>query len=151
MKHMLIICATVFALSIYIPTIFANDLSTNYSVGTQYNIDNVLDAIKMVESKNGKYIYGKNGELGQYQIKKIVIDDINRIIGKRIYKYSDALDEKKSREICKLYIEYWSKKRGCYGDIKSMVRIWNGGPNGHKKESTLPYWNKIKEVLNVRN
>lgn len=30
-------------------------------------------------------------------------------------------------------------------EIKS--RIWNGGPNGHIKKATLPYWEKVKSCL----
>lgn len=111
----------------------------------------LLDAIKMVESKNGKYLNGKNGEFGPYQIKRIVIDDVNRIIGTKTYKYEDTIDEQKSREVCKIYITYWSEKAGMGCDTEAMARIWNGGPNGHKKKSTIKYWNKIKEVLYVND
>ena len=105
----------------------------------------------MVESKNGKYLKGKNGEFGPYQMKRIVIDDVNRILGTKIYKYEDAMDEQKSRDICEFYITYWAEKAGMEHNIETMARIWNGGPGGYKKKSTIKYWNKIKEVLYVNN
>lgn len=122
---------------------------TDYRIrdGEEHKIEKLLDAIRKVESQNGIYIYGRNGEIGPYQIKKIVIDDVNRIFGKNVYEYDDALNEESARNICRFYIEYWSKKRGCYGNNEMMARIWNGGPNGHIKKSTLQYWSKIKEVL----
>ena len=117
----------------------------------EHELNALLDAIKMVESKNGKYLNGKNGEFGPYQIKRIAIDDVNRIIGTKTYKYEDDIDEQKSREVCKIYITYWSEKARMGRDMEAMARIWNGGPNGHKKKSTIKYWNKIKEVLYVND
>lgn len=114
-------------------------------------VNKVLDAIRKVESQNGKYIKGKNGEIGPYQMKRIVIDDVNRIIGKKTYKYEDARNEEKARKICEFYILYWSRKAGCEFSEEAMARIWNGGPNGYKKKSTIKYWKKIKEVLDVND
>lgn len=121
---------------------------TDYRIrnGEEYKIEKLLDAIRKVESQNGKYLEGKNGEMGPYQMKKIVIDDVNNILGKSVYKYEDAYNEEKAREICRLYMEYWSRKAGCF-NIETMARIWNGGPKGYKKESTLKYWNNIRSIL----
>lgn len=120
---------------------------TQYKSFREHELNALLDAIKMVESKNGKYLDGKNGESGPYQIKRIVIDDVNRILGKKIFKYDDALDDNKSREICRIYILYWSKKHNV-NTIECMARIWNGGPRGYRKESTIKYWYKIRRILN---
>jgi hypothetical protein len=30
---------------------------------------------------------------------------------------------------------------------EDKARIWNGGPNGFKKDSTLGYWEKVQDVL----
>jgi Destabilase len=30
------------------------------------------------------------------------------------------------------------------GDIETLVRVHNGGPQGHRKAATLPYWKKIQ-------
>lgn len=110
------------------------------------NVDTLLDAIRMVESSGGVFLHGKNGELGPYQIKKIVIDDVNRILGKGVYKYEDSMNEKKSREICRIYVTYWASKSG-ESSLKRMARIWNGGPSGYKKESTKKYWIKIEGAM----
>lgn len=124
---------------------------TQYKSLHEYELNALLNAIKMVESKNGKYLNGKNGEFGPYQMKRIVIDDVNRILGTKIYKYEDAMDEQKSRDICEFYITYWAEKAGMKHDVEAMARIWNGGPKGYKKKSTIKYWNKIKEVLYVND
>lgn len=110
------------------------------------DVETLLDAIETVESCNGRYQIGSNGELGAYQIKKIVIDDVNRILGVNAYKYEDVVDRNKSRDICRFYIVYWSRVNGeC--SFESMARIWNGGPKGYKKQSTIKYWKKIKEQM----
>lgn len=134
----------------FITIIFLCIISTMMYAHEKHDIEKLLDAIKIVESNNSRYLTGKNGEFGPYQIKKIVIDDVNRIIGMEIYSYSDMEDETKSREICKFYILYWSNRSG-NKSIESMARIWNGGPNGNKKESTKKYWKKIMEVMYGNN
>ena len=30
---------------------------------------------------------------------------------------------------------------------EDRARIWNGGPNGYKKQATVKYWKKVKEHL----
>ena len=65
----------------------------------EHKMEELLDAIRKVESQNGKYLTGKNKEFGPYQIKNIVIDDVNRILGENIYEYKDSMNEEKSREI----------------------------------------------------
>ena len=47
-------------------------------------------------------------------------------------------------------IAYW--RRYCptalaNNDYETMARIWNGGPQGHKKQATIKYWNKVKQAL----
>ena len=126
--------------------LFAFLLFVCYIVSSQDNIENLLDAIKTVESSGGVNLYGLNGEIGPYQIKRIVIDDVNRICGGDVFDEKDAMDDKKSREICKIYIKYWADRKG-RSSIEDMARIWNGGPNGYRKKSTIPYWNKIRGKL----
>lgn len=108
--------------------------------------EKLLDAIRIVESQNGRFLRGKNGETGPYHMKRVVIDDVNRILGKEVYQYEDALDEKKAREICLFYMRYWANRSGD-NSIESMARIWNGGPRGNRIDSTIPYWNKIRRII----
>jgi len=32
--------------------------------------------------------------------------------------------------------------------FEDIARIHNGGPNGHRKEITKRYWEKVKKILN---
>jgi len=33
-------------------------------------------------------------------------------------------------------------------DEERLARIWNGGPNGHRKAATLKYWKKVEKKYN---
>tara|TARA_Y100001973_G_C5147650_1_gene306301 strand:+ start:922 stop:1149 length:228 start_codon:yes stop_codon:yes gene_type:complete len=52
----------------------------------------------------------------------------------------------------KVVLTYWqryatSKRLGRTPTNEDRARQHNGGPNGHKKESTIKYWTKVKKVL----
>lgn len=109
----------------------------------------LIDAICKVESNNGMYDVGDNGKaIGCLQIWKTVVDDVNKY-SKVKYTYADRYNKVKSYEIFKLYIgHYATKKRlGRKPTNEDMARIWNGGPNGYKKTSTIKYWNKVKKYI----
>jgi hypothetical protein len=104
--------------------------------------DKLLPKLVQVESKGNTKAVGDFGKAkGKLQIWSIVVKEVNSIY-KTNYKHDDAFNSKKSERICYLYLKHWSKVRKV-SDEKSLARIWNGGSNGHKKKSTLPYWRKV--------
>lgn len=112
----------------------------------------LMNAISMVESCNNDNAVGDNGNaVGRFQIWKIVIDDVNQIIGSNKFKYEDRKDCKKSMLICYLYLKHYAlvyeKKTGKKATNEVMARMWNGGPGGWGKDSTKKYWNKVKRYL----
>ena len=30
---------------------------------------------------------------------------------------------------------------------QDRARMWNGGPNGHRKSATLKYWDKVEKAM----
>ena len=34
--------------------------------------------------------------------------------------------------------------------LEDIARIHNGGPNGYKKQSTIPYWKKVQCLLRIQ-
>jgi len=115
-------------------------------------LDDLLDAIEQVESGGDPNAVGRDGEIGAYQLKKIYVDDVNRIlkrwkqqmweqINEPAYTYDDRLDRNLSRYMVEVYLAYYGPAEG---DLESLARIHNGGPNGHQKESTKKYWLKVK-------
>jgi hypothetical protein len=104
----------------------------------------LIVALRGVESSNGLT------SANQLQIQDICVQDVNRIYG-TLYTAQDVYDYKKSREIAELYLTYWGeayrRKTGRPVDYEVLARIWNGGPNGWKKPSTLNYWKKVRRGI----
>lgn len=45
---------------------------------------------------------------------------------------------------------YWNRYafKALYdGDLETLARIHNGGPRGHRKKATIPYWERVKAVM----
>ncbi len=113
----------------------------------------LIDALIQVESHGDDAAIGdtkrKNKAYGCLQIRKPVVEDVNRVYGTK-YRAEDCRNNRElSIKICKLYIKlYATKKRlGHEPTDEEKARIWNGGPNGHEKSSTDEYWAKVKEEL----
>lgn len=100
----------------------------------------LIKAIRAVESSNG--VTSRN----ELQITPICIRDVNRLYGTH-YSVADVLDKAKSEEIALLYLSYWADKAAMPKTAELYARIWNGGPNGWKKPSTLSYWHKVRKHL----
>lgn len=111
--------------------------------------DRLIDALAVVESGNCPSAVGDGGNaLGLLQIWSGVVADVNAFSGTH-YTHSDALDPVKAREICRLYLDHYATARrlGHSPSLEECARIWNGGPNGHKKASTAKYWRKVEAAL----
>ena len=115
-----------------------------------------IDALIQVESGGNVDAKGDNGKsLGCLQIRQCVVDDVNKHYPKyyrdRLYVHYDAFCKDKALEMCWLYLKYWcgvyQKKTGKKPTFEICARIWNGGPNGWKKKSTLKYWLKVKKQM----
>jgi hypothetical protein len=103
--------------------------------------ETLIDALVHVESKGNVHARGDNGRaIGILQIHKEVIDDVNKAYGVA-YKYVDRKNPIISREICRKYLVL----HGGFGATnETYARIWNGGPNGHRRKSTRGYWIRVK-------
>lgn len=126
-----------------------------------FTFGDLLDAIEWVESKGDPWAVGDNGAaVGAYQIHKIYVDDVNRIICKHrlrvsTFKYSDRYDRYLSRVMVTIYLEEYggiSVGDDLDGFItpektEKCARIHNGGPWGWRKESTKAYWAKVKAKM----
>ena len=73
---------------------------------------------------------------------------MNRAHGTR-YTHRDAFDPAKARDICRRYLAIYCtpKRLGRQPTMEDAARIWNGGPNGHRKSQTEKYWQKVAEAL----
>ena len=110
-------------------------------------IEQLLDAIAQVESRNNSHVVGDGGHArGMYQLHKMYWRDGTRIL-KVKWDYDLAFKPEKSRRVVKAYLLHYGKGKS----LLDMARIHNGGPNGYKKRATLPYARKIAQILCKNN
>lgn len=107
-----------------------------------------LHAIGKVESGHDDAATGDNGaSIGRYQIQRAYWQDAtdhDRTIGG---KYEDCRDKAYAEKIVRAYFDRYAREALKAQDWQTLARIHNGGPSGHKRESTLPYWRKVKAEL----
>ena len=111
----------------------------------------LLSSIITVESNGRVDAVGDGGKaIGILQIHACVIVDVNRVHGTS-FSLDDRENPDKSLDIAYLYLSHWGKsyqrKTGNAPTTETLSRIWNGGPNGWKKEATVKYWNKVNNQL----
>lgn len=107
-------------------------------------LDPLINAIIEVESGGDDSAVGDGGQaLGCLQIHKIMVDDVNRILGKDEFTYDDRLDREQSIRMFNIYTDHYS--RGASDEV--IARRWNGGPRGDRKQATVPYWRKVQKQL----
>jgi len=81
--------------------------------------------------------------VGRYQIQVITVDDVNRILGRKVYTPADRLNPVKSRDMAGIYIRHWVGTLPEEAQIPAHgARIFNGGPRGWVRTSTLKYVNE---------
>ncbi len=107
-------------------------------------IEQAIELIYLAETDQGQNIQvGDNGEaVGPFQIHKILVDDVNQILGEQKFAYEDRNALDKSREMARIYLYHYGlrvyEKWGIWY-IWWLCQIWNGGPLGYEKHSTLAY------------
>ena len=111
------------------------------------NTVHLLSAIIHVESNNNDSAYRASEDaVGCLQIRKCMVDDINRILKRQKsytrFTYDDRWLRHKSIEMFNIYCNH-------YGLISAeeIARCWNGGPRGMNNPLTANYWRKVKENL----
>ena len=110
---------------------------------TPEEIETLLPALEQVESGGRWWVKGDGGNaVGILQIWPIMVEDVNRIAGTS-YTLQDRYSPARSREMARIYFRHYGKN----WTMEQAARAWNGGPNGHRKEATKIYWEKVKREL----
>lgn len=130
-----------------------NNYDTYYSI--EYDdapsIDSLLQSIIKVESNGDSLAVGdkhlSTPSIGLLQIRRVMVDEINRILRKRNdtirYFYSDRWSASKSIEMYYIWKGYHHNE----SSNEVIARNWNGGTYGYKKTSTVKYWAKVKSKM----
>ena len=109
----------------------------------------ILSAIISVESSNDDSAYNQNEDaVGCLQIRKTMVDDINRILRRKKspirFTYIDRWNRYKSIKMFEIYCKHYNLTT-----YEQIARCWNGGPNGINNPATTVYWNKVKNRIDI--
>lgn len=108
-------------------------------------LDSIWMVICYVESTFDEMAYNESeSAAGIIQIRPIMVDEVNLILGKNKYKLKDRWCKEKSFEMFKIYQDFVNPE---YDEILA-ARFWNGGRTGDKKRSTDVYVEKYFERKN---
>jgi hypothetical protein len=107
------------------------------------NLTNLITALIAVESSGNDLAIGDNGRaVGPLQIHRAVVLDVNRFTGSH-YRHQDMTNRAQARAVCEAYLTHYGRGKS----LEEQARIWNGGPQGHKKTVTLAYWRRVQKNL----
>lgn len=109
----------------------------------------LIAAIMMVESGGNHRAIGDGGTaIGPLQIRQAAITDVNRIHGTK-FTLTQTTNLAVSSRIFTLYTGHWctAKRLGRKPTNQDIARVWNGGPNGWRRKSTVKYWAKVEKAL----
>jgi len=112
-----------------------------------WTLDEVFAALREVESggtaDGGRSARGDGGRaLGPYQIHRPYWQDA-RVPG----RYEDCADAAYSRRVVLAYWSRWCPRALANVDAEVLARVHNGGPQGHTKLGTRPFWARVERAL----
>ena len=117
----------------------------NYSNNTSH----LLSALMFVESSYDDSAYNAlEDAVGCLQIRKCMVNDVNRILRKQKslirYSYDDRWMRNKSIQMFNVYCKHYN-----LNTAEEIARCWNGGPRGMQNEMTVGYWKKVSTKLDI--
>jgi hypothetical protein len=123
------------------------------SVRAEYPSEVLTQAIALQESRNNDRAVGdkhlSNHAYGAFQVRQPCIDDVNAKFGTH-HKAEDCLDNRELSEwVFREYINIYATKKhlGHAPTEEDCARIWNGGPNGFKRSTTIQYWHSVQKLI----
>ena len=107
----------------------------------------IISALMYVESSNNDSAYNASEDaVGCLQIRKTMVNDVNRILRKRKspvrFTYEDRWCRYKSINMFKVYCKHYNLTTA-----EEIARCWNGGPRGMNNPITANYWKKVQKNL----
>jgi len=111
------------------------------------NTTHLLSAIMYVESSYNDSAYNSREDaVGCLQIRKTMVDDVNRILRRQKsdlrFIYDDRWLRNKSIKMFDIYCKHYGLTTA-----EEIARCWNGGPRGMQNEMTANYWKKVKNKI----
>ncbi len=111
-----------------------------------------LDALIQVESGGDAEAVGDDGKaLGVLQIHQVYWQDAVEISSDlATRKYEDVKDPEYAERVVIAYMMRYARNALIASDYEKTSRIHNGGPRGHRKRATLPYWEKVEAIMSKK-
>jgi len=111
------------------------------------NTTHLLSAIMFVESSYNDSAYNSYEDaVGCLQIRKCMVNDVNRILRRQKsdlkFTYDDRWFRDRSIKMFDIYCKHYGLTTA-----EQIARCWNGGPRGMQNEMTAGYWKKVKSQL----
>lgn len=94
-------------------------------------LEAVIVALIMVESSGKALAYNSSTDaVGILQIRRIMVDDVNRILDRNIYTYDDRWDPEKSRAMCRIALLHYctARRLGHEPTLEDYALTWFAGP-----------------------
>jgi hypothetical protein len=109
----------------------------------------LLNAIRFVESGNRDDVPdGDNGlAIGPYQIHMVYWLDANEFDPSLGGTYPQCRQRDYAERVIDAYMRRHAQHAWAIGDGKTVAKIHNGGPQGHKKNATKGYWQRVRKQL----
>jgi len=111
------------------------------------NTTHLISAMMFVESSYNDSAYNSYEDaVGCLQIRKCMVDDVNRILRRQKsdirFIYDDRWLRNKSIKMFDIYCKHYGLTTA-----EQIARCWNGGPRGMQNDMTAGYWEKVKNQL----
>jgi len=118
-----------------------------WDFNVKFSVSHLLSSIMQVESNNNDSAYHKGEDaVGCLQIRKCMVDDVNRILKRQKsyirFTYDDRWLRNKSTQMFGIYCRHYG-----LNTAEEIARCWNGGPRGMNKPLTATYWRKVQKDL----
>lgn len=113
-----------------------------YKNGHDYDWELFTQALIWVESKGDSKAVGKLDDIGVLQIRPIIIEDCNRILGYERFTLTDRLDSLKSVEMFNLIQDHYNPQH----DYHWALKLWNSGAPLSYHRKVMDKFNEIKEA-----
>lgn len=114
-----------------------------------YTLRQTLDAIRTVETGGGVSDGDGGRAVGPYQIWRCYWQD-SGVAG----EYEQCREREYAERVVVAYMQRYCPQAiaGAEVDAETIARTHVGGPKGATKDATLPYWRRVRSVLqNVDN
>lgn len=117
---------------------------------TTMSISSIIAVLISIESSGNDLAIGDGGAArGPLQIHKSVVQDVNRISGRK-FEWARMTNRAEATQVAQIYLSHYAteKRLGHKPSPQEVARIWNGGPNGHKTRATDRYVAKFNKLTN---